>query len=228
VNVLTESHAFPGFQGKEIEEVYWLTRFCQNRGSWYPFTIDYLQSFVGAHTPSPHPAFGHVARASLDALRQSGVVTGPFFGDIRIPGSTWKEIEHDAILRSLAATGNSSLRAAQMLGMSVRKVQHLRREWQKDPPRTYFLTYEFLQRLGVPMEFGEVQTDQASRFKPGRPILEIKKDAIQKTLKEVDGSTKKAAKILDISARTIQYRLREWNMESRDFRSRQYLTAQDL
>lgn len=45
---------------------------------------------------------------------------------------------------------------------------------------------------------------------PGSTLAEIEKVAILKTLAAVNGSTTKAAEILDISPRKIQYRLREW------------------
>ena len=45
---------------------------------------------------------------------------------------------------------------------------------------------------------------------PGSAISEIERAAILRTLESVDGSTSKAAAILGISARKIQYRLREY------------------
>jgi hypothetical protein len=45
---------------------------------------------------------------------------------------------------------------------------------------------------------------------PGSTIEEIEKHAILETLKAVGGSTSRAAKLLGISARKIQYRLRDW------------------
>ena len=41
-------------------------------------------------------------------------------------------------------------------------------------------------------------------------MAEIERYAIMKTLEAVDGSTAKAADLLDISVRTIQYRLHEY------------------
>jgi DNA-binding NtrC family response regulator len=48
---------------------------------------------------------------------------------------------------------------------------------------------------------------------PGLSMAEIERIAIQRTLESVDGSTQKAAEILGISRRKIQYRLREWSGE---------------
>jgi two-component system response regulator HydG len=47
---------------------------------------------------------------------------------------------------------------------------------------------------------------------PGSTMAEIERYAILKTLEATDGSTTKAADILDISVRTIQYRLHEYGM----------------
>jgi two-component system response regulator HydG len=45
---------------------------------------------------------------------------------------------------------------------------------------------------------------------PGAPLAEIERYAIMKTLEAVGGSTVRAAHMLDISVRTIQYRLNEY------------------
>ena len=47
---------------------------------------------------------------------------------------------------------------------------------------------------------------------PGATMAELEKYAIIKTLEAVDGSTVRAAEVLDISVRTIQYRLHEYGM----------------
>ena len=47
---------------------------------------------------------------------------------------------------------------------------------------------------------------------PGATMAEIERYAILKTLESTEGSTTKAADILDISVRTIQYRLQEYGM----------------
>jgi two-component system response regulator HydG len=43
-------------------------------------------------------------------------------------------------------------------------------------------------------------------------MAELEKYAILKTLEAADGSTVRAAEMLDISVRTIQYRLHEYGM----------------
>jgi DNA-binding NtrC family response regulator len=52
---------------------------------------------------------------------------------IHIPGSTLGEIERYAILKALEATGGSTSRAAEMLGISVRKIQYKLHEYQSAP-----------------------------------------------------------------------------------------------
>jgi two-component system response regulator HydG len=47
---------------------------------------------------------------------------------------------------------------------------------------------------------------------PGATMAEIERAAILKTLESVDGSTVRAAELLDISVRTIQYRLHEYGL----------------
>jgi two-component system response regulator HydG len=50
---------------------------------------------------------------------------------------------------------------------------------------------------------------------PGSTLAEIEKYAILETLKQTGGSTSKAAEILGISVRTIQYRLHDYNAAPR-------------
>ena len=57
----------------------------------------------------------------------------------------------------------------------------------------------------APESFGSVRI-------PGSTMGEIERYAILKTLEATEGSTSKAAEILDISVRTIQYRLHEYGM----------------
>ena len=47
---------------------------------------------------------------------------------------------------------------------------------------------------------------------PGTTMAELERFAILKTLEAVDGSTVRAAEVLDISTRTIQYRLHEYGL----------------
>jgi DNA-binding NtrC family response regulator len=54
-------------------------------------------------------------------------------GGIRVPGSTLDEIEHYAITRTLEATGGATSKAAEILGISVRKIQYKLHEYQSAP-----------------------------------------------------------------------------------------------
>jgi DNA-binding NtrC family response regulator len=48
---------------------------------------------------------------------------------------------------------------------------------------------------------------------PGSTLADLEREAILRTLEAVGGSTSKAAAILDISARKIQYKLKEYQQE---------------
>jgi DNA-binding NtrC family response regulator len=54
-------------------------------------------------------------------------------GGIQIPGATLDEIEHHAIIKTLEATGGSTTKAAEILGISVRKIQYKLHEYQRAP-----------------------------------------------------------------------------------------------
>jgi DNA-binding NtrC family response regulator len=54
-------------------------------------------------------------------------------GGVQIPGATMDEIERFAITRTLEATGGSTSRAAEILQMSVRKIQYKLHEYESAP-----------------------------------------------------------------------------------------------
>jgi two-component system, NtrC family, response regulator HydG len=54
---------------------------------------------------------------------------------------------------------------------------------------------------------------------PGATMAEIERYTILKTLEATEGSTTKAAELLDLSVRTIQYRLHEYGMTAKSVRS---------
>ncbi len=70
----------------------------------------------------------------------------------------------------------------------------------------------------LPPAVAEVRRDGARQLIPGATLAEIEKEAILRTLEVVDGSTSRAAEILGISVRTIQYRLKEYGVRSADTR----------
>jgi two-component system response regulator HydG len=53
---------------------------------------------------------------------------------------------------------------------------------------------------------------------PGSTMAEIERYAITTALEAAEGSTVRAAELLDISVRTIQYRLQEYGLTAKDFR----------
>jgi two-component system NtrC family response regulator/two-component system response regulator HydG len=78
------------------------------------------------------------------AMAQSGQIT---VGDLpqhlvpaderpgpHIPGATLEQIERYAITRTLEATGGSTTRAAEILNVSVRKIQYKLHEYESVPP----------------------------------------------------------------------------------------------
>lgn len=223
-----EPQTFARFKGSDVQEqARCLTLFCKQRWSWAPFTVEDVDSFLEEYVKPP--VFGYVPRLSVSTLVQAGVVTGPFFTEVRVPGSTWKEMKDDAILRSLIATGHNNTHAAKLVGVSVRTIQARRAEWKENPPSLYFLTYEFLQCLGVPMTAWEKEAAVEGSIRGcGMHIQEIEKCAILTTLESANGSTARAAEILGVSTRVIQYRLKAWGMKSTDFRQVQYLEARHL
>jgi DNA-binding NtrC family response regulator len=58
------------------------------------------------------------------ALREKGFVCERASGIPRIPGSSLAEIERYAILETLKATGGSTSKTAEILGISVRTIQY--------------------------------------------------------------------------------------------------------
>jgi DNA-binding NtrC family response regulator len=63
----------------------------------------------------------------------------------------------------------------------------------------------------LPMTSTRKSRDDIGILLPGVTMKELERIAIERTLASVGGSTVRAAEILGISRRTIQYRLREWN-----------------
>jgi two-component system response regulator HydG len=64
----------------------------------------------------------------------------------------------------------------------------------------------------LPFEAKAIERDPLRLMVPGVTLAELERFAILRTLEAVGGSPSKAAKILGVSRRTIQYRLHEWGM----------------
>jgi two-component system response regulator HydG len=61
--------------------------------------------------------------------------------------------------------------------------------------------------------YGETDDPSASVVvKPGSSLREVERDLISKTLREVRGNRKKAAKMLGMGERTLYRRMRQYNL----------------
>ena len=72
-------------------------------------------------------------------------------------------------------------------------------------------TGDMIEARDLPMDIAPTAPAQGLRI-PGSTMAEIERHAILSTLESVDHSTSRAAEILDISVRTIQYRLHDYGM----------------
>ncbi|MBX3185850.1 MAG: sigma-54-dependent Fis family transcriptional regulator [Labilithrix sp.] len=70
------------------------------------------------------------------------------------------------------------------------------------------------------LPFDAAQPMQGPLRIPGSTMAEIERHAILATLEATQGSTTRAAELLDISVRTIQYRLHEYGMSAKDLARR--------
>ena len=68
------------------------------------------------------------------------------------------------------------------------------------------------------LPFAAAQVSTGAVKIPGSTMAEIERHAILSTLEAVQGSTARAAELLDISIRTIQYRLAEYGVAAKDLR----------
>jgi two-component system response regulator HydG len=74
-----------------------------------------------------------------------------------------------------------------------------------------FTEGELIETEALPFDATPAAIEGGPRI-PGATMAELEKHAILATLEVVNGSTSKAAEMLDISARTIQYRLHEYGV----------------
>lgn len=72
-----------------------------------------------------------ITRDHLPAVLQGCVAEEAGAGSALIPGATLFEIEREAILRTLDEVGGSTARAADVLGISVRKIQYRLKEYRR-------------------------------------------------------------------------------------------------
>jgi len=76
-----------------------------------------------------------------------------------------------------------------------------------------FTEGELVEADALPFDAAPATIEGGPRI-PGATMAELEKHAILATLEAVGGSTSRAAEMLDISARTIQYRLHEYGVAS--------------
>ena len=76
-----------------------------------------------------------------------------------------------------------------------------------------FTEGELVETEALPFDAAAATIEGGPRI-PGATMAELEKHAILATLETVGGSTNRAAEMLDISARTIQYRLHEYGVAS--------------
>ncbi|MFO0692144.1 MAG: sigma-54 dependent transcriptional regulator [Polyangiales bacterium] len=89
------------------------------------------------------------------------------------------------------------------------------RELENAIERAVVLTEgKLIQEEHLPTTSGQKVQSDLGLLIPGITMAELERMAIEQTLAAVAGSTAKAAEILGISRRTIQYRLKEWALES--------------
>jgi two-component system response regulator HydG len=70
----------------------------------------------------------------------------------------------------------------------------------------------------LPLELATPGTRNGPQI-PGATMAEIEKHAILTTLEAVDGSTSRAAEMLDLSVRTIQYRIHQYGLAQKEKKS---------
>jgi DNA-binding NtrC family response regulator len=90
-----------------------------------PLDIDEVRVVVRRAVERPQPATIHRFEAPAAAAAAPRT---------RVPGSTLRELEREAILRTLDAVAGSTSKAAAMLGISARKIQYKMKEYRDEQP----------------------------------------------------------------------------------------------
>src|SRR5689334_2935283 len=106
------------------------------------FSDDALERLAAYHWPGNVRELENVVERAV-VLAQTGQVTaadlppnvvpGKGRGGLQIPGASMDEIERYAITKTLEMTGGSTSRAAEVLGISVRKIQYKMHEYEGAP-----------------------------------------------------------------------------------------------
>jgi two-component system response regulator HydG len=108
------------------------------------FSDDALERLAAYNWPGNVRELENVVERAV-VLAQTARVTGaelpanlvpaPGRGGLQIPGAAMDEIERYAITKTMEMTGGSTSRAAEILGMSVRKIQYKMHEYESVPKR---------------------------------------------------------------------------------------------
>ncbi|MFW2390443.1 MAG: sigma-54-dependent transcriptional regulator [Polyangiales bacterium] len=124
-----------------------------------------------------------------------------------------------AFLRKYAAENDRPVQ-----GLSEEALQHLMiypwpgnvRELENAIERSVVMCDgDLIERDDLPTSaHGEMQNGSVMALIPGITMTELERIAILRTLDAVDGSTARAAEILGISQRKIQYRVKEWGYQN--------------
>jgi DNA-binding NtrC family response regulator len=110
--------AISGFDDEALERL---------GGYTWPGNVRELEDTIERAVSGCHGA--RITAGDLSPTLRSGTASAA----VPIPGSTLDTIERHAILRTLEATGGSTGRAAEILGISIRKVQYKLQEYQVTP-----------------------------------------------------------------------------------------------
>ena len=94
----------------------------------WPGNVRELENVVERAVVLAQSARGHAGRSAAAARAGEGRAAG-----LQIPGATMDEIERYAITKTLEATGGSTSRAAEILNISVRKIQYKLHEYESAP-----------------------------------------------------------------------------------------------
>jgi DNA-binding NtrC family response regulator len=106
------------------------------------FTSEALEHLTGYNWPGNVRELENVVERAVVMSKSTEVTLGdlpPQFAAVKpregllIPGATMDEIERYAITKTLESTGGSTSRAAEILNISVRKIQYKLREYESAP-----------------------------------------------------------------------------------------------
>ncbi len=119
-------------------------RFADREGLDEPTTsADVMHALLEHHWPGNIRELENVAERAVILCRGESILPthlpkslnespARWSHEIQIPGATMEAIERNAILKTLAATGGRTSEAAEILEISVRKIQYRLREWRDE------------------------------------------------------------------------------------------------